>query len=109
MKLPANTTIAQAKITQYLLKLLPEDDKSLFLAQAGYTLANWQQLETDLRIQILPLDATPTEETRYGNKYQIRGSLTGPNGTTLQVVTIWMTEFLSQQTKFITLYPNKEA
>lgn len=64
---------------------------------------------TDLRIQILPLDATPTEQTRYGNKYQIRGSLTGPNGTTLQVVTIWMTEFLSQQTKFITLYPNKEA
>jgi len=80
----------------------------LFLAQANYTQDNWQQLEKDLREQILPLDATPTEQTRYGNKYEIRGTLTGPNGRSLPVVTIWMTEFPSQKTKFITLYPNKE-
>jgi hypothetical protein len=45
MKLPNNTIIAEAKITQYLLKFLLEDDKSLFLAQANYTQDNWQQLE----------------------------------------------------------------
>ena len=109
MKLPKNTIIAEVKITQYLLKFLLEDNKSLFLAQANYTQDNWQQLETDLREQILPLEATPTEQTRYGNKYEIRGTLTGPNGTDLPVVTIWMTEFPSQTTKFITLYPNKEV
>jgi hypothetical protein len=37
MKLPNNTIIAEAKITQYLLKFLLEDDKSLFLAQANYS------------------------------------------------------------------------
>lgn len=109
MKLPNDTIIAEAKITKYLLKFLVEDDKSLFLARANYTQDNWQQLEQDLREQILPLDATPTEETRYGNKYEIRGILTGPNGRGLPVVTIWMTEFPSQKTKFITLYPNKEV
>lgn len=109
MKLPNDTIIAEVKITQYLLKFLVEDDKSLFLAQANYTQDNWQQLEKDLREQILPLDATPTEQTRYGNKYEIRGTLTGPNGRRLPVVTIWMTEFPSQKTKFITLYPNKEV
>ncbi|AFZ07160.1 hypothetical protein Osc7112_2750 [Oscillatoria nigro-viridis PCC 7112] len=109
MKLPNDTIIAEAKITQYLLKFLLEDDKSLFLAQANYTQDNWQQLEKDLREQILPLDATPTEQTRYGNKYEIRDTLTGPNGISLRVVTVWMTEFPSQKTKFITLYPNKEV
>ena len=76
MKLPNDPIIAEAKITQYLLNFLVEDDKSLFLARANYTQDNWQQLEQDLKEQILSLDATPTEETRYGNKYEIRGILT---------------------------------
>ena len=109
MKLPKDSIIAEATITQYLLKFLLEDDKSLFFAQANYTQDNWQQLEKDLKEQILPLDATPTEQTHYGNKYEIRDTLSGPNGSALPVVTIWMTEFRSQKTKFITLYPNKEV
>lgn len=40
MKLPDDTIIAEAKITQYLLKFLLQDDKSLFLAQANYTQDN---------------------------------------------------------------------
>ncbi|WP_375338616.1 hypothetical protein [[Phormidium] sp. ETS-05] len=35
--------------------------------------------------------------------------MTGPNGTSLQVVTIWMIESPSEQTKFITLFPDKEV
>ncbi|MGK7904982.1 MAG: DUF6883 domain-containing protein [Hormoscilla sp.] len=109
MKLSANTIIAEAKITQYLLKYIPKDDKSLFLARAGYYQENWQQLERDLREQILPLDATLIEQTRYGDKYRIRGTLTGPNGMSLQVITIWMIESELGQTKFITLFPDKGA
>jgi len=40
-----NATIPPAKLTQYLLVLQPKDDKSGFLAQAGYNLDNWQVLE----------------------------------------------------------------
>ena len=109
MRLSPDAIIAPAKITQYLLQARPEDDKSKFLAQAGYGLDNWQQLENDLRKQILPLEATLTEVTRFGDKYQIRGSLSDPNGTSLQVITVWMIEYASQQTKFITLFPDKEV
>jgi len=109
VKLPADTIIASAKLTDYLLKFKRQDDKSLFLAQAGYTPDNWQQLEQNLREQILPLDAIKFDQTRYGDKYEIRGTLIGPNGTSLQVVTIWMIESQSEQTKFITLFPDKEA
>lgn len=108
MKLSQDTIIAKAKLTQYLLQWKAIDDKSQFLLKAGYKISTAKQLEKDLREQILPLDAVYTESNHFGNKYEIRGKLTGINGISLEVVTIWMTEFDSGTTKFITLYPNKE-
>ena len=57
--LDPNAVIARAKLTEYLLVPLVKDDKSQFLAQSGYTIENWQQLERDLREQILSLEASP--------------------------------------------------
>ena len=109
MKFPAHTLIAREKLADYLLRKLPENDKSGFLAQAGYTPAHAERLESDLRDQILIREAQFVEQTEYGGKYSIQGSLTGPNGRTLNVVTIWMTEGASGLTKFITLYPAKKT
>jgi len=78
------------------------------LQQAGYTLGNWEQLEQDLRLQGLPHEAALIEQTVYGNIFEIRSSLTGLNGQTVLVKTIWMDELRSGVTKFITLYPDKE-
>jgi hypothetical protein len=61
----------------------------------------------DLPIQSLPLDATPLNSTEFGQFYEIRGPLIGPNGVTLQIRSIWMKENLSGVTKFITLIPEK--
>lgn len=105
MKLPPDALIAPDKLTRYLLRWRPEDDKSAFLAKAGYTLENSEQLRQDIQNQILSLDASFLESTEYGPKYAIRGSLHGPNGCELRVITIWMTEEATRQTKFITLYP----
>lgn len=107
MKLPENTLIAREKLTLYLLVWRKRNDKSRWLAQAGYTIENWQILENDLRIQILSLDATPTGSTEYGQMYEIRGKLVGPNGKSLSVCTIWMTESATGNTKFITMYPDR--
>lgn len=110
MKLSLEAVIAEAKLTRYLLVGREADDKSKFLEQAGYTLENWQQLEADLRSQILPLEAVPSDEpNRFGDVYEIRGVLQGVNGMDLAVVTIWMIEYATTVTKFIMLYPNKEA
>ena len=79
MKLPANTIIAPRKVNEYLLRHRVEDDKSGFLALAGYTLENANRLTSDLRTQLLPLDAEVFDQTEYGIKYRIRGTLTGPN------------------------------
>lgn len=104
--LPPNATIANAKLTQYLLVPLPKDDKSKYLAQGGYFLDNWQQLENDIREQILSQQATLIETTKFGQKYQIRGNLIGPNGVVLPVITVWMTT--PKETKFVTLVPDQE-
>jgi hypothetical protein len=61
---------------------------------------------TDLRAQILNQEAAALETTSYGQLYEIRAPLVGPSGRTLRVRTIWMTEYLSGATKFITLIPD---
>jgi hypothetical protein len=101
--LDPNAVIAKEKLTAYLLIPSPKDDKSKYLASAGYTLENWQQLEQDLRVQILPLEAIPTTKTPYGQKYAVTGNLTGVNGTTIRVKTIWMVS--GSITRFVTLFP----
>ncbi len=76
-----DAVIAEAKLKKYLLVWREADDKSKFLAQAGYTLSNWQQLEAALRSQILLLAAVPSDEVnRFGDVYEIRGVLRGGNG-----------------------------
>ena len=106
-KLPQDTTIAEDKLTRYLLLPQARGDKSTFLARAGYTRENADQLLRDLRTQILPLEAVALESNTFGRYYEIRGTLTGPNGVTLDVCTIWITEHLSGVTKFVTLIPDK--
>ena len=107
MKLPAGATIAEDKLARYLLLPQARGDKSTFLAKAGYTRGNADQLLRDLRTQILPLEAVALESNKFGRYYEIRGTLTGPNDVPLAVCTIWMTEHLSGATKFVTLIPDK--
>jgi hypothetical protein len=106
VKLPEDSHIAPEKLTRYLLVPQTRGDKSAYLALAGYTLDNFTTLLTDLRAQILNQDAAALETTSYGQLYEIRAPLVGPSGRTLRVRTIWMTEYLSGATKFITLIPD---
>lgn len=107
MKLPAETVISEDKLVRYLLVPQIRGDKSSFLRQAGYELGNAPHLLRDLREQVLPLDAISLERNQFGQYYEIKGALKGPNGSILSVRTIWMTEYLSGMTKFITLIPDK--
>ena len=109
MKLPADATIAHDKLTRYLLVSQARGDKSAFLARAGYGLHNPDRLMADLRTQILPLDAISLDRNLFGQYYEIRGTLIGPNGTALPIRSIWIREHLSGITKFVTLIPTKDV
>lgn len=107
MKLPADALITRAKLTGYLLVKRPVGDKSEFLKQAGYALDNPRRLEEDIRRQILTRDAVSLAKNQYGELFEILGTLTGSNTKVLMVKTVWMQEFGTGITKFITLYPDK--
>jgi len=107
MKLPANAIIPREKVTNYLLVPQARGDKSRYLERAGYTPDDDETLLADLRRQLL-CDAVPMKSNKFGQYYEIRGSLNGPNGILLPVRTIWMTEHLSGITKFVTLVPDKQ-
>ena len=107
MRLPPDAIIAQEKMRDYLLQWRPENDKSQFLAQAGYTKQHAHRLADDIRGQLLNLEAEFEGTTEYGDMYRIVGSLVGPNGRALRVKSIWMIESATKKTKFITLYAAK--
>lgn len=108
VKLPRDSVIDERKLREYLLVPRIEDDKSGFLALAGYSLVNWRNLEDDLRRQ-LEGDVVLIQTTQYGEMYQIKGSLTGPNGRVLNVITVWIRLSATGETRFVTLVPDKEA
>jgi hypothetical protein len=108
MKLDRDAVIAETKVTHYLLRWQPSGDKSRFLASAGYSLLDASLLISDIR-QLLNQEGVFEGSMEYGDTYRIHGQLTGPNGRTLRVVSAWMVEYSSGLTKFLTLFPDREA
>ncbi len=101
--------IPDDKLLNYLLLHREENDKSKFLNSAGYNLASWKVLARDLRQLIQASEASNVETSNYGIKYEIRGTLNGPNGRTLHVVTIWIKLHATENLRFVTLFPDRET
>ena len=105
MRIPNDAIIPESKFTKYLLVFKPRNDKSQFLAQAGYTLENWQALETAIRRLNRSTEAIEDKTNEYGTFYNVYGELKGINGTILSVVTIWLRRKSDNKFQFITLKP----
>ena len=106
MKLPPDSLISSRKVTDYLLVPLTESDKSGWLTRGGYTTKNPQRLIDDIRSQILPLEASASRSSPFGETFEICGLLHGPSGVSLRVRTIWLKDALSGQVRFVTLIPS---
>jgi len=108
MKLPLGSAIAREKFADYLLVFQTRSDKSRYLARAGYTLENVDQLIEALRKQFLPLDAIFVRRTVFGEIYRIDGPLLGPSGTQILIRTVWLKHALSGAVHFVTLIPQPQ-
>ena len=106
MKLQGSILIPDAKLTQYLLIPRLEDDKSKFLAQAGFTANNPDQLKQAILTLIQTHDAISDRQDKYGTYYLVEGPLIGPNGT-LAVVTVWIERITDGIFQFVTLEPKR--
>ena len=106
MIIPADATIAVEKVRDYLLKPLDVDDKSGYLALAGYTREDYWELMRDIRSQLLPAEGTFQKSNQFGEYYIVPGRLHGPNGRRLSVNSIWLKDN-DDPFKFVTLRPRK--
>lgn len=109
MKIPSDAIIPEAKITRYLVVFQEESDKSKFLAQAGFTQDNPQDLIAAIRQHVEAVEALADRESEYGTFYRTEGTLVGPNGVSLPVFTIWLDSRSDQHFRFVTLKPRKES
>ena len=105
-KIPAELLVIPAdKLTRYLLVWRAKDDKSKFLAQAGFTLLNPEALDAAIRALAVSGEAIVDRIDRFGTHYRIPGELVGPNGRILVVITIWVNERNVTTYRFVTLKP----
>ena len=75
----------------------------------GYTEENWEQLVNDIKQYHLPLNAESIEKTKYGQKYEIKGVIKGPNGKEMMIKSIWIVLEREDIPRFITIYPEGET
>jgi len=105
MRIPFDSIIAEEKFTGYLLVKRDFDDKSQYLAKAGYTAENYLTLINDIKFLISENDAVEERNDDYGTFYRVSGTLPGTGSTTIDVATIWMRRKIDNKFQFITLIP----
>ncbi len=107
MRIPPEALISREKLTDYLLKFRESDDKSRFLARAGFSAENPEDLLGAIRNIAAGHEAVVDRVNRFGEFYRLDGSLLGPNGRGLAVTTIWLKD-LDGRVKYVTLKPRRE-
>ena len=109
VKIPPDAVIPEDKLTRYLLVPRPRNDKSRFLARAGFTQENPDALEAAIRQLIRSEEAIQDRSTDYGDFYRVEGDLVGPQGR-LVVVTVWMIQtHVDNRFRFVTLRPGRKS
>ncbi len=106
MIIPPDALIREDKLTNYLLAPREADDKSGYLAQAGFSLENPDDLLLAIRNLVADKEAILDRLNRFGEYYRVDGILVGPNGRKLSVTTIWLKD-LDHRMRFVTLKPKK--
>ncbi len=109
MQIPGseNAVIQADKLRGYLLNVdHPRGgSKARLLISMGYSLANWQQLDADLRCLHLTADVASERETEYGRRYEIIAPLVGPKGREVLFRSVWQTDLGSDCPRLITVHP----
>jgi hypothetical protein len=104
----ANTTLADAKITQYLLNTAHPTGaaKAAFLGSFGFSPANWVELKQALLGHSLRNPVSNQTSNPFGQKFEISCSLVTPDGRNPCIISVWIIEPPNPNPKFITAYPS---
>lgn len=109
--------VPDAKVKDYLLHPEKGNGKHLAFNWLGYYREqNWQELQKDLKEIARTHHAWYGKPAMNGLKYEIAAKLTGPNGRSMVVKTVWIVDFAPYDSpapppayipRFVTAYPGK--
>jgi hypothetical protein len=108
VKIPDDAVIPDGKITHYLLVPKARDDKSQFLAKAGFSQNNPDLLKAAIRVLANHIEAIPDIQNEYGIFFLVIGEITGLDNRQLSVTTVWLQRAIDRKFQFITLKPYNE-
>ena len=103
----ANVIIETSKVRDYLLSPIHPVGrfKCAVFTALGYTQEDWEVLARDLRQLALSDEVTLGQSSPYGQKYEVNGKLTGPNGRVGHFVTVWLVKPADLLPRLVTAYP----
>ena len=111
MELPGRerVQIGPAKVRDYLLSRAHPVGrfKAAFFEALGYSGAHWPRLEYDLRQLASTGEVALGRLTKYGQHYEVCGTLRGPSGRAARVITIWIVRANEATARFITAFPGE--
>ena len=80
--------------------------KARFFASLGYSTDRWEVLAADLKALAADGDAVEGEASAYGQKFEVRGRITGPDGRVADLVSVWIVLTGACAPKLITAFPS---
>jgi hypothetical protein len=111
MKLPnfPQAHVPERKITDYLLSPTHPHGrhKSRFFLRFGFTSAAWQVLADALRQHAVDHEVAQVEDTPFGTRYSIEGTMHAPDGRSPTIRVIWFIQHDDTVPRFVTAYPMK--
>jgi hypothetical protein len=99
--------IDQAKIRDYLLSSVHPVGrfKAVVFQALGCEAERWEKLRDDLLVLARKTEAVAGQASTFGQKYEVSGTLIGPNGREARFTCVWLASVDGGAPRFITAFP----
>lgn len=103
----SEAVVSEHKILDYLLSMSHPVgiDKAVLFRSLGYTTDDWHRLRDDLLSLAGHAEVVHQEQTRFGIKYVVDGTVRTPVGRTIGLRTIWIGDGPEDPPRLVTAYP----
>ena len=109
MRLPNGdrAIIPKSKITDYLLsESHPQGrHKAAFFNRFGFAAESLERLDSALMRHALDQEVAKMEDTRFGTRYTVEGTIIAPNGDGILIRSVWFIDKGKDIPRFVTAYP----
>jgi hypothetical protein len=109
VKLPnrEHAVVPREKVADYLLSTMHRDGrhKAAFFGGFGFDADHWQGLADALLRHASDHDVAKLEDSPFGTRYVVEGTMAMPDGRHALVRTVWFIDTGADTPRFVTAYP----